>query len=315
MAPGTRSSVKSVMLAHDLIADARAADLAAIAASRGLKLRRQGAELVGPCPQCSGQDRFALNLRKQVWRCRVCCPKGGDVIALVQHIDGCDFRKAIEWLIGETVTPERRSEHYGQASEGSTDHERRQHRKAAWLWSQRQPIDGSIAETYLRNRGITVPLPPTLGFLPARGGHAPSMIAAFGLVAEIEPGMLSSPDVIVANGAVHVTKLKPDGSGKADVEPNKIVLGRPLGHPIVLAPPNDLIAPQATQVRAFLGSRGDSMQAMAIIVGRIAVAGVIGLMVWTRFLLDQASAHATPAGIRSPRPRRSRDQLTLHAGR
>jgi hypothetical protein len=51
--------------------------------------------------------------------------------------------------------------------------------KARWLWSQRQPIAGSIAETYLRGkRGIGCPLPATLGFLPARGEHGPAMIAA-----------------------------------------------------------------------------------------------------------------------------------------
>ena len=37
-------------------------------------------------------------------------------------------------------------------------------------------------------------------------------------------------------------KLKPDGSGKADIEPNKIIIGKgALGSPIVLAPPNDLL--------------------------------------------------------------------------
>jgi hypothetical protein len=42
--------------------------------------------------------------------------------------------------------------------------------------------------------------------------------------------------------AVQIIKLKPDGSGKADIEPNKIIVGRgALGAPIVLAPPNDLL--------------------------------------------------------------------------
>ena len=42
--------------------------------------------------------------------------------------------------------------------------------------------------------------------------------------------------------AVPLIKLKPDGSGKAYIEPNKITVGKgALGSPIVLAPPNDLL--------------------------------------------------------------------------
>ncbi len=39
--------------------------------------------------------------------------------------------------------------------------------------------------------------------------------------------------------AVHLTLLKPDGSGKADVDPNKKMIGPVKGSPIILAPPND----------------------------------------------------------------------------
>ena len=56
---------------------------------------------------------------------------------------------------------------------------------------------------------------------------------------EPEPAVLSIADADVR--AVQLVKLKPDG-GKADVEPNKIIIGKgALGSPIVLAPPNDLL--------------------------------------------------------------------------
>jgi hypothetical protein len=60
---------------------------------------------------------------------------------------------------------------------GGDDYERRQREKAAWLWAQRRPIAGTIAETYLREaRGINCPLPPTLGFLPpSKLEHHPAM--------------------------------------------------------------------------------------------------------------------------------------------
>jgi hypothetical protein len=32
---------------------------------RNIKLRRQGVELVGPCPKCGGDDRFAINERSK----------------------------------------------------------------------------------------------------------------------------------------------------------------------------------------------------------------------------------------------------------
>ncbi|MGD0673534.1 MAG: AAA family ATPase [Candidatus Binatus sp.] len=69
-------------------------------ARRGIKLKRQGKELVGPCPRCDGTDRFAINTVEQVWNCRG-CGKGGDGIALVEHLDGCDFVTAGTLLAGE----------------------------------------------------------------------------------------------------------------------------------------------------------------------------------------------------------------------
>jgi hypothetical protein len=125
----------------------------------------------------------------------------------------------------------------------SAEYERQQHEKAGWLWRQRKPIIGSIAEKYLRRgRGISCALPRTLGFLPPRKpGQHPAMIAAFGLCAEPEPDLLAAPAVLDANAAVHLTLLKPDGSGKAETKPDKLTIGSPRGRPVVLAPPNDLL--------------------------------------------------------------------------
>lgn len=54
--------------------------------------------------------------------------------------------------------------------------------KAQWLWRHRQPIASTIAEAYLREaRGYGGSIQPTLGFLPARNGHPPALIAAFGM--------------------------------------------------------------------------------------------------------------------------------------
>jgi hypothetical protein len=112
--------------------------------------------------------------------------------------------------------------------------------KARWLWSKRRPLAGSIAERYLREaRGYMGPLPATLGFLAARGDHGPAMIATFGLASEPEPGRLAIAASAVRG--VHITRLAPDGSGKAGTSTDKIMIGISAGSPIVLAPANDLL--------------------------------------------------------------------------
>ena len=63
-------------------------------------LKRVGVEHVGPCPQCGGDDRFAVNPKEGVWNCRG-CGVGGDVIQLVQHLDGVGFIGACAKLTGE----------------------------------------------------------------------------------------------------------------------------------------------------------------------------------------------------------------------
>src|SRR5262245_35790554 len=86
------------------VAKARLVPIAIEIARRQIALRRQGKELVGPCPQCGGDDRFAVNLKKQVFHCRGCGAKG-DVIALARFLDGTDFVHAVETLTGEPPPP------------------------------------------------------------------------------------------------------------------------------------------------------------------------------------------------------------------
>jgi putative DNA primase/helicase len=95
------------------VAKARSVDILDVARKRpDLKLKsgRGGKELTGPCPQCGGDDRFAVTgtAKKKVFNCRG-CGKSGDVIELVKLLDGCDFERAVEKLTGETKPkPERK---------------------------------------------------------------------------------------------------------------------------------------------------------------------------------------------------------------
>jgi DNA primase len=89
-----------VPIPADLIERARSTPIESVAERHGLKLRRAGAERVGPCPICGGTDRFGVNTRKQVFLCRQCGAKGG-AIDLEMFLAGSDFRAAVETLSGE----------------------------------------------------------------------------------------------------------------------------------------------------------------------------------------------------------------------
>jgi phage/plasmid primase-like uncharacterized protein len=222
----------------DLVAEARLVRIEDELARRNIKLAGKKVERAGPCPACGGDDRFSVNVRKQVWNCRG-CGVGGDIVDLVKHLEGCEFKAAVETLAGD-YRPERPACTPPPAAPKTDDeeYERKQHRTAAWLWSQRRPIAGTPAEAYLRARGITCPLPVTLAYLPARGEYPPAMIVAVALVDEPEPGVVGEPRNV---DCVHLTRLLPDGSDRDRSEGAKITIGRPLGRPIVLAPVNDLL--------------------------------------------------------------------------
>src|SRR6516225_2390925 len=81
------------------VSEARAVAIEREIERRGIKLNGNGRERVGPCPKCGGDDRFSINTTKGVWNCRG-CDVGGDVIRLVEHLDGVDFVAACTTLTG-----------------------------------------------------------------------------------------------------------------------------------------------------------------------------------------------------------------------
>lgn len=97
------------------------------------------------------------------------------------------------------------------------DAERAEQRALA-TWREALPIGGTIAETYLRHRGITCALSGTLRFHPDCWHPTARRIPA--IVALVE-GLRRS--------AIHRTYLCADGSGKADVEPAKAMQGATRG--------------------------------------------------------------------------------------
>jgi hypothetical protein len=200
-----------------------------------------------PCPLCGPVRRSARNQHKpvlRIWRiepgfatyhCARCGEQG--------FARDCDSRAT-------PPDPARLAQARAETAERGRAHKAKRQQVALWLWQRRRPIAGGVAQTYLREaRGYGGPLPATLGFLPSRGDHHPAMIAAFGLALEVEPGVLTIADDAVRG--IHLTRLCPDGSGKAvfdDPEQTaKIMIGLSMGSPIVLAPPNDLLGMAITE--------------------------------------------------------------------
>lgn len=118
---------------------------------------------------------------------------------------------------------------YGPAWEDAREERERRDlakraRKAQAIWDQALPIRGTVAERYVRLRGITAPLPPTLRYIGA----------CWHLTAKRAPAMVAR--VTGADGvSVHRTYLAADGSGKADLAPQKTMLGPTKGGAVHLS--------------------------------------------------------------------------------
>jgi phage/plasmid primase-like uncharacterized protein len=153
----------SNLLRCDWIAQARAVRIEQEIARRGIKLNGRGPERCGPCPKCGGTDRFAINTNKQIWNCRG-CQRGGDVISLLQHLDGCTFDGAVATLSrqdptrggnGKNPTPDLPR---GRSS-CKSDVERA--REALAIWSAAREPQGTPAWRYLFRRGVALEALPS----------------------------------------------------------------------------------------------------------------------------------------------------------
>ena len=96
------------------------------------------------------------------------------------------------------------------------------------LWRATQVANGTPVEVYLRSRGLLLAPPPSLrfhaGLRHPSGGNWPAMVA------------LVTRGITGEATGIHRTFLKPDGSDKASVIPNRMMLGPCSGGAVRLAP-------------------------------------------------------------------------------
>ena len=101
------------------------------------------------------------------------------------------------------------------------------------IWRSAISADGTLVETYLQSRGLYLPQSPVLRFRAAlkypSGGRWPAMVS---LVTRGSDG---------APLAIHRTFLAVDGTGKAPVDPAKMMLGPCSGGAVRLANPTNLL--------------------------------------------------------------------------
>lgn len=165
------------------LAEAKAMPVSEVVARLELaNLVRTGGELVGPCPQCGGRDRFSVNLQNGMFQCRKeCGPHAkGDQIALVMHTMGMDFRAALDWLCGpaEGLSDAERAVRRAKADAARRKNDAQAQRMredsiraARDIWFSAQPAEGTAVRDYLTRRGIDPALlpalPPVIRFDPA----------------------------------------------------------------------------------------------------------------------------------------------------
>lgn len=95
------------------------------------------------------------------------------------------------------------------------------------IWRRARPAAGTLAETYLRARGITISIPPTIRYVPDLK-HGPTGLLMPTMVAAVQ-----GPDGRLCG--VHRTFLRLDGRAKANVSTPKMSLGHCAGGAIRLA--------------------------------------------------------------------------------
>jgi phage/plasmid primase-like uncharacterized protein len=128
---------------------------------RGIKLKGKK-ELSGPCPLCGGFDRFSINTKRQVFHCRGCAV-GGNVIRLVEHLDGVSFADAVAKLAGNPTVKAATSQ-ASPAKRDDGDDERRKLLLADEIWRAATPL-GPDAIDYFAKRGININAVPEHGGL------------------------------------------------------------------------------------------------------------------------------------------------------
>jgi putative DNA primase/helicase len=194
--------------------------------ARALGGRKAGQGWTARCPAHDDREP-SLSIRdadgKVLVRCHAGCDQW-DVIAAL---------KARGLWVGPARRPLRRSSRR-KVAEPQLDQQQAERSAAALaIWQSTIPANGTPVEAYLAARGLTLPLEPSLrfhrGLKHPSGGVWPCMVALVTRGADDMPL------------AIHRTFLARDGSGKAPVDPAKMMLGPCRGGAVRLGQPGEVL--------------------------------------------------------------------------
>jgi hypothetical protein len=203
--------------------------MTADAIAKALGGRKIGAGWVARCP---AQDDREPSLS---------ITTGKDGKMLFRCHAGCDQARVVEilrsrglWEPRNRSGGRRRADKQHRSADTAPERNDIKRTKAALrIWHASAPAPDTLVETYLQSRGLHLQLPSSLrfhaGLKHPSGGVWPALVA---LVTR------GSDDVPLA---IHRTYLARDGSGKASVDPRKMMLGPCRGGVVRLALPGDVL--------------------------------------------------------------------------
>ncbi|MFO1102477.1 MAG: toprim domain-containing protein [Methylocystis sp.] len=187
----------------------------AAAISRALKGHRHGGGFLCRCPVAShgngrGDRNPSLSIRD-----------GDDGRLLVHCFAGCDPLDVLDALRQRGLLDNDRALRERRAPsrcEAMAEPPQTPNPLALDLWRQGEPIAGTLAQTYLRNRGLRVDAMPSLRFLPRDAHGFMSRVPFNALIAAVQ-----APDRQII--AAQLTWIAPDGCGKAKTDPPRLTIG------------------------------------------------------------------------------------------
>lgn len=177
---------------------------------------------------------FRINQETGEWIDFATDDKGRDLIYLYGYLNQIPYSEAVKKLKKNNETSYPTFVHQETENLASSytkgigiDKKEKMLQMAQNIWQSAHPIPGSLSEKYLRSRGIRCKLPKSLSHADSLL-HAPTNTNWPCMIAPI----LEWPNFEFIG--IHRTYINHDGSGKASIEPNKMILGHSKGGAIQL---------------------------------------------------------------------------------
>lgn len=150
------------------------------------------------------------------------------------------------------------------------------------LWREAYPVSDTLAERYLRKRNIKPPFPKSLRFHPSLM-HAPSQVRRPAMI-----GLVTAGDENLPIG-IHRTFLAPSAC-KADVTPNKMMLGDCRGGAVRIADEGDgpVVICEGIETALSLRDALASETTIPRIWAALSTSGIAGIRIsalWKRIVL------------------------------